>query len=284
MNPQTITLGHSPDPDDAFMFYALAKGKIPTHGFHFEHILQDIQTLNERVQRSELDVSAISFHAYPYVATNYALLPCGASMGDGYGPLLISLNPRPLTDLPNLRIAIPGKLTSAFLALRLFLKYAGIRVADSAFHVVPFDSIFNTIHHREADIGLLIHEGQLTYANEGFRSILDLGAWWKEKTGLPLPLGGNVIRKSLGMENMKTISGVLSESIRYGLGHMDEALPHLQAYARGLDDTLTRRFVKMYVNHYTVDCGETGRQAIAEFLKQGAAFGLVPSIPSLEFA
>ena len=282
-SPAPITLGHSPDPDDAFMFYALAKEKISTGGLRFEHILQDIQTLNERAQRGELDVTAISFHAYPYVAENYALLPCGASMGDGYGPMLVSLKSHRLADLPNLRIAIPGKLTSAFLGLQLFMKHSAFRVPHSAFIVAPFDQIFDAVRNGQADVGLIIHEGQLTYAQSGFELLLDLGVWWKEQTGLPLPLGGNVIRKSFGRKKMKAISDVLAASIGYGLDHMDEAMPHLKAYARDLDEPLTRRFIKMYVNHYTMDYGETGRRAITEFLKQGAAAGLVPAISKLEF-
>lgn len=283
MTPRPITLGHSPDPDDAFMFYALAKGRIPTRGFRFQHILQDIQTLNERVRRAELDISAISFHAYPYVAEAYALLPCGASMGDGYGPILVAARKFHLADLPRLRIAIPGRLTSAFLALGLYLDRSRRRVPPSAFRVVPFDRIFDAVRKGKADVGLIIHEGQLTYARDGFRLLLDLGVWWKKRTGLPLPLGGNVIRKSLGIPTMRMLAMVLKQSIRYGLGHLDEALPHLQPYARDLDDGLTRRFVKMYVNDYTIDYGRTGRRAITEFLKQGTAAGLVPAVKDLEF-
>lgn len=283
MDSQTITLGHSPDPDDAFMFHALAHGKIPTHGFRFEHILQDIQTLNERARRCELDITAVSFHAYPYVAHDYALLPCGASMGDGYGPMLVARQPVQLADLPRLRIAIPGRLTSAFLALQLFLHDSHLSVPDSRFLLTPFDRIFDALRNGEADVGLIIHEGQLTYARDGFRLLLDLGEWWKTKTKLPLPLGGNVIRKSLGTPKMKALSAILAASIRHGLDHIEEALPHLRPYARDLDDALTRRFVKMYVNDYTVDYGETGRAAIREFLKQGAALGLAPAIAKLEF-
>ncbi len=283
MTRRTITLGHSPDPDDAFMFYALANGKISTEGFSFQHILQDIQTLNERAQRCELDVTAISFHAYPYVAKDYALLPCGASMGDGYGPMLVSLKTYSLADLPNLKIAIPGKLTSAFLALQIFFRTSNFELRTSNFLVVPFDQIFAVLQRGEADVGLIIHEGQLTYARDGFQLLLDLGSWWKERTGFPLPLGGNVIRKSLGMKNIKIISRLLSASIRYGLEHMDEAMPHLRKYARGLDDQLTRRFVKMYVNDYTLDYSEKGRCAIREFLKQGVEGGFIPPLSSLEF-
>jgi 1,4-dihydroxy-6-naphthoate synthase len=280
---KSISLGHSPDPDDAFMFYALAKEKIQTNGLHFHHILQDIQTLNERARKCELDITAISFHAYPFVAKDYALLPCGASMGDGYGPMLITMKPVELKDLPKLRIAIPGKLTSAFLALKIFLAESNYQVSPQSFVVVPFDHIFHCLKKGQADVGLIIHEGQLTYAKDGFRLLLDLGDWWKKRTGLPLPLGGNVIRKKLGEELMKKISSILSASIQYGLDHLDEAMPHLKPYARDLDDDLTRRFVKMYVNEYTVDYGEAGRKAITGFLDEGAKRGFIPPIERLEF-
>jgi 1,4-dihydroxy-6-naphthoate synthase len=283
MNTQAITLGHSPDPDDAFMFFALAKNKIPTNGFEFQHILQDIQTLNERAGRRELDVTAISFHAYPYISRDYALLPCGASMGDGYGPMLISLKPHQLSDLKHLRIAIPGRLTSAFLAFNLFLEDKSIAVPENQISVVPFDQIFDALKQGKADVGLIIHEGQLTYARDGFQLLVDLGEWWKNKMKLPLPLGGNVILKSHGKPKMREISKILSASIRYGLDHLDEAMPHLRNYARDLDDALTRKFVRMYVNDYTVDYGDMGRRAITEFLKQGAEARLVPPIGELEF-
>jgi 1,4-dihydroxy-6-naphthoate synthase len=278
-----ITLGHSPDPDDAFMFYALAKERISSGRFQFEHILQDIQTLNERARRQELDVTAISFHSYPYIAKDYALLPCGASMGDGYGPMLVSRRKIEIQDLPKLKIAIPGKLTSAYLALKLYYKSLGMPVNEAQFEVVPFDQIFDFVAKGGADVGLIIHEGQLTYAKSGFQLMLDLGAWWKEKTTLPLPLGGNVIRKSLGEQSMREISRILSESIRYGLDHLEEALPHLRPYARDLDDQLTSRFVKMYVNDYTVDYGQKGRDAIRLFLSEGAKAGFIPEIKELEF-
>jgi 1,4-dihydroxy-6-naphthoate synthase len=278
----SITLGHSPDPDDAFMFYALAKDKIPTDGLHFSHILQDIQTLNERARRCELDITAISFHAYPYVSKDYALLPCGASMGDGYGPMLVSLKDHQLKDLGKLRIAIPGKLTSAFLALKIFLSKSSIHVQELSFTVVPFDQIFHCLNKGKADVGLIIHEGQLTYARDGFKLMLDLGEWWKKSTGLPLPLGGNVILKSFG-DRIKKISDILSASIKYGLNHLDEAMPHLKSYARDLDDDLTRRFVKMYVNDFTIDYGDVGRKAITEFLAEGAKIGMIPKVERLEF-
>lgn len=283
MNDRSITLGHSPDPDDAFMFFALAQNRIPTHGLKFEHILQDIQTLNERARRRELDITAISFHAYPHVAKDYALLPCGASMGDGYGPMLIAPQGHSLSDLPNVRIAIPGKLTSAFLALQIFLYQSKMEISETQYVVMPFDEIFDALKRGRADVGLIIHEGQLTYAKEGFKLLLDFGVWWKARTGLPLPLGGNVILKSHGLEKMRMISKILSASIDYGLAHMDEAMPHLKAYARDLDEVLTRRFVRMYVNDYTVDYGDVGRRAITQFLKEGAETGWVPALLELEF-
>jgi len=281
--PQVITLGHSPDADDAFMFYALARRRIATGGFRFRHILQDIQTLNERARRAELDVTAISFHAYPHVANEYCLLSCGASMGDGYGPTLVALHPRAPEELSGLRIAIPGKLTSAFLALRIFLADSKLHVPEDRFRVMAFDRIFEAIRSGRADAGLIIHEGQLTYGSEGFYRLVDLGAWWKGATGLPLPLGGNIIRKSLGTAKCRTIARILATSIRYGLDHMEEALPYLRRFARGLDDSLTRQFIRMYVNDYTMDYGRTGRRAIAEFLGRGNALGLIPQVARLEF-
>ena len=278
------------------MFDALARGVIPTGGLRFEHILQDIQTLNERAQRGELDITAISFAAYPGVAKDYALLPCGASMGDGYGPMLVAPRPMKPSDLAEARIAIPGRLTSAFLALRLYLA-EGCRPQSSSigesrpalapptsnFVAVPFDRIFDALREGKADVGLIIHEGQLTYAKAGLCLVEDLGAWWKRGTGLPLPLGGNVIRKGLGDATMRAASAVLSASIRHGLDHLEEALPRLRNYARDMTDDLTRTFVKMYVNDYTVDYGETGRRAIREFLSRGAAAGFIPAIGDLEF-
>lgn len=278
-----LTLGHSPDADDAFMFDALARGVIPTGGLRFEHILQDIQTLNERAQRGELDITAISFAAYPKVAKDYALLPCGASMGDGYGPMLVAPRPMKAADLIGARIAIPGRLTSAFLALRLYARELGISLPEERFVVVPFDRIFDALREGKADVGLIIHEGQLTYAKAGLCLVEDLGAWWKRGTGLPLPLGGNVIRKGLGDATMRAASAVLSASIRHGLDHLEEALPRLRNYARDMTDDLTRTFVKMYVNDYTVDYGETGRRAIREFLSRGASAGFIPAIGDLEF-
>lgn len=294
-----LTLGHSPDADDAFMFDALARGVVPTGGLQFTHILQDIQTLNERVQKGELDISAISFASYPFVARDYALLPCGASMGDGYGPMLVARRPMRPDELSGARIAIPGKLTSAFLVLRLYMaegcapQAAAIgqpppspadALREDHLRIVPFDQIFDALRDGQAEVGLIIHEGQLTYAQAGLHLIEDLGAWWKRGTGLPLPLGGNVIRKALGAETIRAASVALSASIRHGLDHLEEALPRLRGYARDMTDDLTRAFVQMYVNAYTVDYGETGRQAIREFLARGAAAGFIPAIERIEFA
>lgn len=282
----SLTLGHSPDPDDAFMFYALAEGKIDTGGWRFEHILQDIQTLNERATRGELHISAISIHAYAYVLDKYALLPCGASMGDGYGPMLVARNRDGLSDNPRFgevrdwlrpkRIAIPGKMTSAYLALQL-----AIGQCDTV--VVPFDQIFDAVKSGRADVGLIIHEGQLTYAHEQLELILDLGVWWKIKTGLPLPLGGNVIRKDIPPADRIAINAILRESIRYGLEHRAAGVAHAMPLARGLDTQLADQFIGMYVNDYTLDYGDTGRRAIREFLGQAHTAGLIPAPVELEF-
>jgi 1,4-dihydroxy-6-naphthoate synthase len=282
-NPTEIfTLGHSPDPDDAFMFYAIANNKIDLRGYRFEHRLEDIQTLNERAERSELHISAISIHAYAYVADKYALLPCGASMGDGYGPVVVRKRPvrRNLGEggsTPNLQrstpnqesdarealrsgtIAVPGKMTSAFLALQLFL-------GEFNFTVVPFDKIFDAVDSGHADAGLIIHEGQLTYARSGFEKIVDLGEWWKRKTGLPLPLGGNVVRKDIPPPVRRDVSEIILKSIEYGLTHRDEAVAYSLAYARDMNSQLASKFIGMYVNEFTRDYGEIGRAAIRKFL------------------
>jgi 1,4-dihydroxy-6-naphthoate synthase len=286
-DPVTLTLGHSPDPDDAFMFYALAGGKIPTGRWRFEHILQDIQTLNERATRGELHISAISIHAYASVLEKYALLPCGASMGDGYGPMLIVKRGKSLPDLTDFdairdwlghqRIAVPGRMTSAFLALKLFLFTEPMHV------VVPFDRIFDFIAEGNADVGLIIHEGQLTYARDGFDLVLDLGAWWKTETGYPLPLGGNVIRKDIAPADRSEINAILHESIRYGLEHRAAGVAHAMPLARGMDTALADKFIGMYVNDYTLDYGGTGRAAIREFLSRGHQLGFLPEPVELEF-
>jgi 1,4-dihydroxy-6-naphthoate synthase len=278
---RTLTLGHSPDPDDAFMFFALAKGLIPTHGFAFEHILQDIQTLNERATRGELDITAISIHAYAYVCDKYALLPSGASMGDGYGPMLVAKQTFTREEIAKKKIAVPGKMTSAFLALQLWL---GEAAAGPKFVVVPFDQIFAAVKNGQADVGLIIHEGQLTYQNEGLVVCEDLGVWWgRENNGLPLPLGGNVIHKRTDPESRRTISAILTESIRYSLAHRAEAVEHALQYARDMGRDLADKFVGMYVNDWTLDYGERGRKSIRLFLERAYAARLIPRAPELEF-
>ena len=277
----TLTLGHSPDPDDAFMFYGLARDLIPSPGLRFEHILQDIQTLNERATRGELDISAISIHAYAHVCDQYALLPSGASMGDGYGPMLVSKHPYTRDEVLRRRIAIPGRMTSAFLALQL---WAGCLGAELDLVVVPFDEIFQAVKSGVADIGLIIHEGQLTYANEGLVVCEDLGVWWgRENDGLPLPLGGNVIHKRHEPALRKRVSDVLTASIQYSLDHRPEAVAHSLQWARDMGHDLADRFVGMYVNHWTLDYGERGRESIRRFLDRGQALGAIPKAPPLEF-
>jgi len=287
---QALSLGHSPDPDDAFMFYALAEHKIDTRGWNFEHTLQDIQTLNERATSSELAISAISIHAYAFVSDRYALLPCGASMGDGYGPMLVvkrgvefPTEAQALKDwLRERLIAVPGLMTSAWLSLQLYLADPGHKVAP-AHIVVPFDEIFPTVLEGKAEVGLIIHEGQLTYRQEGFEKVLDLGQWWKAETGLPLPLGGNVIRKDFSLAERSEINIVLRESIEYGLQHRKAGVAHAMPLARGMDETLADEFIGMYVNDYTLDYGDTGRAAILEFLGRAHAARLIPEIVNLEF-
>src|SRR5262245_27786118 len=281
MEPRTLTLGHSPDPDDAFMFYALARELIPTHGFKFRHILQDIQTLNERATRGELDITAISIHAYAYVSNQYALLPSGASMGDGYGPILVAKARLAKEELARKRIAVPGSMTSAFLALQLWL---GQPAGDINYMVVPFDRIFEVVRSDAADVGLIIHEGQLTYHQDGFAICEDLGAWWsRENGGLPLPLGGNVIHKRLPPDMRKTVSDILSASIQYSLEHRAAAVEHALPYARNMGRELADKFVGMYVNQWTLDYGEKGRESIRRFLGRAHRQGLIPRPPELEF-
>ena len=281
MLKRTITLGHSPDPDDAFMFYGLAKGLIDAHGFAFEHILQDIQTLNERATRGELDVSAISIHAYAYVSDQYALLPSGASMGDGYGPMLVAKGAFTWEQIAGKKIAVPGTMTSAFLALQLWL---GRPAKDFNYIVVPFDQIFSAVRSGQADVGLIIHEGQLTYQNEGLQVCADLGVWWgKENEGLPLPLGGNVIHKRFDPAVRLTISDILTASIQYSLDHRAEAVQHSLQYARDMGRELADKFVGMYVNHWTLDYGDKGRESIRRFLGRAHRAGIIPRQPELEF-
>ena len=281
MSQPTLTLGHSPDPDDAFMFYGLAKGLIPTHGFEFQHILQDIQTLNERATCGELDITAISIHAYAYVSSQYALLPSGASMGDGYGPMLVAREPLTRATIASRKIAVPGTMTSAFLALQLWL---GRPAKQLSFVVVPFDQIFKAVRSGMADVGLIIHEGQLTWQNEGLQVCQDLGAWWtRENDGLPLPLGGNVIHKRFEPAVRKQVSDILTASIRYSLDHRADAVRHALQYARDMGRELADRFVGMYVNHWTLDYGERGRESIRRFLGRAFEQGLLPHRQELEF-
>jgi 1,4-dihydroxy-6-naphthoate synthase len=281
MQSTTLTLGHSPDPDDAFMFYALAKDLIPTQGFRFEHILQDIQTLNERATRGELDITAISLHAYAYVSGQYALLPSGASMGDGYGPMLVAKQKFSRAEIAGNKIAVPGTMTSAFLALQLWL---GKSAKEFNHVVVPFDQIFKAVRSGTADVGLIIHEGQLTYQKEGLVVCEDLGVWWgKENDGLPLPLGGNVIHKKFPPDMRKTIAGILSTSIQFSLDHRAEAVQHALQYARDMGRDLADKFVGMYVNHWTLDYGERGRESIRRFLGRAFERGLIPHRQELEF-
>jgi 1,4-dihydroxy-6-naphthoate synthase len=281
MAQTTLTLGHSPDPDDAFMFYGLAKELIPAHGYRFEHILQDIQTLNERATRGELDISAVSIHAYAYVSDKYALLPSGASMGDGYGPMLVAKQKFSREEIARKKIAVPGTMTSAFLALQLWL---GKPAKEFDYVVVPFDQIFKAVREGKTEVGLIIHEGQLTYRNEGLVVCEDLGVWWgRENNGLPLPLGGNVIHKRFAPDVRRTISGILTASIQFSLDHRPEAVQHALQYARDMGRDLADKFVGMYVNHWTLDYGDKGRDSIRRFL--GAAFerGLIPHRQELEF-
>jgi 1,4-dihydroxy-6-naphthoate synthase len=265
-----IRLGHSPDPDDAFMFYALAKDLIPTGEFEFEHLLRDIETLNRWAMEGRLEVSAISIHAYSTVADRYRLLPHGASMGEQYGPMVVAREPLDPADLPRMTVAIPGTLTSAFLELQL----AAGRIDKPL--IVPFDRILDVVADGTADAGLVIHEGQLTYEAQGLVNVLDLGTWWHELTGgLPLPLGGNVVRRDLGEQAMVDLSHILRESIRYSLEHRAGALQYAAEYGRGLDDDLNDRFVGMYVNERTLDYGEDGREAVRELLRRGVEAGLI---------
>jgi 1,4-dihydroxy-6-naphthoate synthase len=279
--PTTLTLGHSPDPDDAFMFYALARDKFPCPDFRFEHILQDIQTLNERALKGELDISAISIHAYPHVCKHYALLPSGASMGDGYGPMLVAPQALSRAEVLKSRIAVPGTMTSAFLALQLWAEKPS---KELDFVVVPFDQIFETVLSGQAQVGLIIHEGQLTYRQEGLALCEDLGVWWgQENEGLPLPLGGNVIHKRHAPDVRRQVSDILTRSIRYSLENRSEAVDYALQWARDMGHDLADQFVGMYVNDWTLDYGSRGRESIRRFLSRGVDMGVVPAMPDLEF-
>lgn len=273
---RTIRVAHSPDSDDAFMFYALAEGKIDTGDIRYVHELQDIESLNHRALRGELEVTAVSIHAYAYLSEKYALLPHGASMGDRYGPRLVARTATSPGDVRGKRVAVPGLLTSAYLALRLF-------EPDFEPVVVHFDQIEEAVVAGEVDLGLLIHEGQLTYGDQGLHLVVDLGAWWFDQTGLPLPLGGNVIRKDLGNALIDTVSRHLHDSIAYGLSHRNVALDHSMKYARGLDRELADTFVGMYVNDWTLDYGARGRDAVRQFLGRGVDSGIIPRPVTVRF-
>jgi 1,4-dihydroxy-6-naphthoate synthase len=275
--PRLMRLGHSPDSDDAFMFYALAEQKIPTEGFAFEHILRDIETLNQWAREGTLEITAISVHAYAYVADKYAILSHGASMGDNYGPMVVTREPADVEWLRSKRIAIPGLMTSAYLALRLLL-------GDFEYDVVPFDQIMEAVHEGRYDAGLLIHEGQLTHGELGLHSVVDLGKWWNKQTsGLPLPLGVNAVRRDLGPERMATLSSVLKASIQYSLDHRAPALEHAMQFARGLSTETADTFVGMYVNNWTLDMGPQGKESIRLFLKRAADQGIIPAEVPVDF-
>ncbi|MFQ5412783.1 MAG: menaquinone biosynthesis family protein [Phycisphaerae bacterium] len=278
--PETIAIrvGHSPDPDDAFMFYALARDCIDTGPYRFTHEMADIESLNRRALTGELEVTAISIHAYPYLCDRYALLACGCSMGDGYGPMVIARESMAIDDLQGKRIAIPGERTTAFLALNLCL-------GQGAFEhrVVMFDEIPDAVARGDFDAGLIIHEAQLTYGRLGLHKIVDLAEWWGQRTGLPLPLGGNVIRRDLGPARMNEVAALLKTAIEYALDHRSEAIEYALQFGRGLDIDLTDRFVEMYVNEWTLDYGERGREAVRRLLSEAQAGGLVPDAGEIEF-
>lgn len=273
-----IQVGHSPDPDDAFMFHALANDKIDTGRYRFTHELVDIETLNHRAFKAELELTAVSLHAYAHLTETYALCACGASMGDNYGPMVVAREAGSIDSLKGKKIAVPGELTTAFLALKLLL-------GDSFEHEVhPFDEILNIVEQGKADAGLIIHEGQLTYANQGLSLIVDLGKWWFDETdGLPLPLGANAIRRDLGQPAMDEVTALLKQSIQFGLDNRDEALAHALQYGRDLDHAKADEFVGMYVNDWTLDFGEKGRQAVELLLKRGYEAGVIPQPVELEF-
>ena len=271
---EKIRIGHSPDSDDAFMFYALAKGLIPTNPFEIVHVIEDIETLNRRALNAELEVTAISVHAYAYVAGDYALMPCGASIGDRYGPLVVSKTP--MDTLEGKRIAIPGKMTTAYLTLSLFQP-------NFEAETRPFDKILEAVQQDEVDAGLIIHEGQLTYAREGLHKVIDLGEWWYEETGLPLPLGANVIRRNLGTETIHKVTSLLKQSIQYSLDHRVRGLEYAMTYARDMETELADKFVGMYVNDYTLDYGDKGRAGVRELLQRGNAAGVIPHHVEADF-
>ncbi len=273
---RTIRVAHSPDSDDAFMFYALSEDKLDTGNLRFEHELSDIESLNRRALTGELEVSAVSIHAYAYISDRYALLSSGSSMGDKYGPRLVSREPLGREDLRGKTIAVPGEWTTAYLALKLY-------EPEARHVVVPFDEIMAYVARGEADVGLLIHEGQLTHESEGFHLIEDLGEWWYGETNLPLPLGGNVVRRDLGEETTREVARLIKASIQYALDHREEALAHALGYARDLPPELADKFVSMYVNEWTVDYGEKGREAVRTLLSRGYEAGIIPHEVDVEF-
>jgi 1,4-dihydroxy-6-naphthoate synthase len=274
---QEISIAHSPDSDDAFMFYGLATNKVRVPGYKFTHVLTDIETLNHKaINEAFYDITAISFHAYPYLQDSYTLMACGGSVGEGYGPMIVANPKLTLAEAQKTRIAVPGTLTTAFLALRLF-------APDIEYTVVPFDKIIPAVTAGEFDAGLIIHEGQLTYANDGLVKLLDLGQWWREQTGLPLPLGGNAIRRSLGQETMLMATNALRDSIQHALDHREEALAYAMQFARDLDTNLANRFVGMYVNERTLNYGDDGREAIRKLLEMGYDRGIIPHRANVDF-
>jgi 1,4-dihydroxy-6-naphthoate synthase len=271
-----ISIAHSPDSDDAFMFYGLATNKVRVSGLKFTHTLTDIETLNQKAKQGVYDVTAISFHAYPYLQDKYILMPCGGSVGEQYGPMVVSSRPLSLDEVKHVTVAVPGTLTTAYLALKLFCP--AIETI-----VVPFDRIIAEVAAGDYEAGLIIHEGQLTYENSGLSKVLDLGKWWHELTGLPLPLGGNAIRRSLGRELIATVNQALRDSIQYGLDHREEALAYAMQFARDLDPQEADRFVGMYVNERTLDYGDDGKEAVARLLRMGHDAGIIAPIPKVEF-
>ena len=274
---RTITIAHSPDSDDAFMFYGLATNKVRVPGYRFEHTLCDIETLNRRAMNEAFfDVTAVSFHAYPYIQDRYAIMSCGGSVGEGYGPMIVASRKIALEDMKRVKVAIPGTLTTAYLALKIFNP-------EIETEVVPFDQIIPEILAGRFDAGLIIHEGQLTYANNGLSKIVDLGVWWRELTGLVLPLGGNAIRRSLGADVMRTVTQALRDSIQHGLDNREQGLEYAMQFARDLDTNLANRFVSMYVNERTLSYGDDGRAAIRKLLEVGHERGIIPMVPKVDF-
>ena len=276
MGSLNISIAHSPDSDDAFMFYGLACGKVDTGGLEVAHVMGDIESLNRAAREGRHEVTALSFHAYPYVADAYALMPCGGSIGDGYGPLVVAREPIDPASIGERLVAVPGMLTTAYLALKLCAPGTRTRV-------VPFDRVMDEVASGRADLGLVIHEGQLTYGGQGLRKVLDLGAWWKEETGLPLPLGGNAVRRDLGPDMMARLTRLVRETVRYSLEHRREALAYAMTFARGMPAEIADRFVGMWVNEMTLDCGERGRRAIQVLLDRGHEAGIIPDKVRVDF-